>query len=155
MRLGDKTKAIDEPLHHDLRFLDAFGNLDFLFARQQRHLAHLLEIHPHRVIEDVELRFRFFFFFFLGVLLSVFVTVDLGRFDDVDLHPPEPGQDSIELVGVADIGRQRFVQIIEGEIALLLRQLDQLANARLHIGARGWWRHLFGRIRVGAIECLG
>ena len=50
-------------------FLDPLGNLHFLLARQQRHLAHLLEIHPHRVIENVELRFRLFFFLFVGSFL--------------------------------------------------------------------------------------
>jgi hypothetical protein len=34
------------------RFLDALGDFDFLLARQQRHLAHLLEVHAHRIVDD-------------------------------------------------------------------------------------------------------
>ena len=35
--------------------LDALGNLDFLLSRQQRDLAHLLEVHPDRIVQDVVL----------------------------------------------------------------------------------------------------
>ena len=36
------------------RRLDALGNFHLLLARQQRHRAHLLEIHPHRVVQRVQ-----------------------------------------------------------------------------------------------------
>ena len=125
---------------------DPLGNLHFLLARQQRHLAHLLEIHPDRVIENIELRFRLFFFLFLGVFLAVLVTVHLGGFDNVDLHPPKPRQDRIELIRIGDLDRQRFVQVVEGEIALFFRELDQLPDARLHIRRRSG-RHDIVRLR--------
>ena len=57
VRLRDKTEAIDVLLHHVFGFLDPLGYLHFLLAGQQRHLPHLLEIHPHRVIENIELGF--------------------------------------------------------------------------------------------------
>ena len=148
VRLGDETKAVDEPLHHDLRLLDSLGNLHLLLARQQRHLAHLLEIHPHRVVENIELRLRLLFFLFLGVFLAVLVTIHLGRFDDVDLHPPEPRQNRVELIRVGHLDGKRFVQVVEGEVALFLRQLDQLADAGLNIGRRRGRHHLI-RLRRG------
>ena len=118
-------------------FLDPLGNLHFLLAGQQRHLAHLLEIHPHRVVENIELRFGLLFLFlFLGIFLAVLVTIDLGRFDDVDLHPAQPGQNGVELIRVGDALGQRLVQVVEREIALFLRQLDQLANAALQFNRR-------------------
>ena len=104
MRVRDETKAIDmTSATIDLGFLDPLGNLHFLLAGQQRHLAHLLEIHPHRIVEDVELRFRLFFLFFFGVFLAVLVTIDLGRFDDVDLQSAQARQDGVELVRVGSL----------------------------------------------------
>ena len=100
-----KPKRLMSRCTIDLRFFDPLGNLHFLLAGQQRHLAHLLEIHPHRVIENIELRFRLFFFLFLGVLLAVLVTVDLGSFDNVDLHPPEPRHDRLDLIRIVDLDR--------------------------------------------------
>ena len=38
------------------RGLDAFGDLYFLFACQQRHLPHLLEIHAHRIVQCIQMR---------------------------------------------------------------------------------------------------
>jgi hypothetical protein len=38
----------------ELGFLDAFGNFHLLFAGEQGDLAHLLQIHAHRVIEHIE-----------------------------------------------------------------------------------------------------
>ena len=72
-----ESEPINVLLHHVLRFLDAFGNLDFLLPGQQRHLAHLLEIHPHRVIERVQpdLCLLFIFFFVVRVFLTVLVAI--------------------------------------------------------------------------------
>ena len=71
-----------------LGFLDPLGNLHFLLAGQQRDLAHLLEIHPDRVVQDIELGFGLFLFLlFVGVFLAVLVTIDVRGIDDVDLHP--------------------------------------------------------------------
>ena len=64
--------------------------------------------------------FWLFFFFLVGILLDVLVTIDLGRFDDVDLHSAQSGQNGVELVRIRDPFRQRLVQIIEGEITLFL-----------------------------------
>jgi hypothetical protein len=154
VRLGDEAEPIDQPLHHDLGLFDPLGNFHFLLAGQQRHLAHLLEIHPHRVVEDVELRLGLLLFLFLGVLLAILVAIDLGRLDDVDLHPAQTRQDCIELIGVADVGRQRFIEIVEREITLFLGELDQLPNAALHIAARSGRQNVFRPGIIRAIQCF-
>ncbi len=130
VRLRHEAETVDVLLHHLFRFFDALGNLHFLLAGEQRHLAHLLEIHPHRIVEDVELRLGLLLLF-VGVFLAVLETIDLRRLDDVDLELAQPHQDVIELVRIGQLLGQRFVEIVESEIALLLGQLDQLANARL------------------------
>ena len=71
----------------------------------------------------------------LGILFAVLVTIDLRGLDDVDLEFAQAHQNQVEFVRVGQVRRQRLVQIVEGEIALFLGQLDQLTNARLR-GAR-------------------
>ena len=143
MRAGDKTESMDVLLHHVFGFLDPFGNFDFLFAGEQRDLTHLLEIHAHGIIENIELRFALLlllFFLLLIVLFPVFVTVDLGCFDDVDLHPAQSREDGVEFIGVGDTFRQGVVQVVEGEVTLFFRELDQLTNAALNFSG-GTRRH--------------
>ena len=54
-----------------LRVFDfAFGDLHFLLAREQGDLAHLLEIHPHGVIQNIEARLVVFLLHF-GLLDAV------------------------------------------------------------------------------------
>ena len=78
---------IDVVLDVDLGVLDALGNLHLLLAGEQGNLAHLLEIHPHRVIKDVEFRLGFFLFLFGVVgLFPVLHAIHLRRLDDFDLH---------------------------------------------------------------------
>ncbi len=52
--LAGKAEAVNDFANFAFGGLDAFGNFHLLFARQQRHLAHLLEIHPHRVVRRVQ-----------------------------------------------------------------------------------------------------
>ena len=64
--LAGEAKTINHRPQFIFRRLDTFGNLHLLFARQQRHQPHLLEIHPHRIVQRVEVAgfnlvlFRFF-----------------------------------------------------------------------------------------------
>ena len=46
----------------------------------------------------------------------------------------------VELVRVGQVGRQRLVEIVEGEVALFFGQLDQFANPRLRVARRRWRR---------------
>jgi hypothetical protein len=116
--------------HLDLGVLDAFGNLDFLLAGEQRDLAHLLEIHADRVVEDVE--------FLVGlevlvvaavvVALLVLVAVHLGGVDDVELHVAEPLHDGLDVVGIDEVVGQDLVDVVVGQVVLLLGELDQFAD---------------------------
>ena len=123
------------PLDLVLGVLDALGNLDLLLARQQRHLAHLLEIHPHRIVQDVQpalllllLRFR---------LLD---PVHLGLVHDLDLQVAQLDIDLVQVLGQDGRVRQRVVDVVVGQVALLLGEPDQLLdllrdiNARLAVG---------------------
>ncbi len=106
--------------------LDALGDLDFLFARQQRDLAHLLEIHAHRVVEDVVLRGTGLLL--LGLLHALLEIVNLIGLEDLDLKVLQNGEDVVDFLLVLDRLRQRFVDVVEGEVALLLGVADELAD---------------------------
>ena len=59
--LGRKSEAIDQALDVGFCFLDALANLDLLFAGEQRHFAHLVHVHPHRVVQYFQPGIFFFF----------------------------------------------------------------------------------------------
>ena len=92
---GDETEAVEMALHARFRVLDALGDFDLLLTRQQRHLAHLLEVHAHRVVEDIEPtgRLAFFvvgFFFLFVVLVVVAFGVRVLFFLEVFVTRPRP-----------------------------------------------------------------
>ena len=116
-----------------LGVLDPLGNLDLLLARQQRHLAHLLEVHAHRIVEDVVLRRARFLL--LGLLLALLVAVDLVRIEDVDLEVLEDGDDVLDVLRIVDALRQGVVDVVEGQVALLLREADEVADLLVDAGA--------------------
>ena len=72
---------------------DAFGDLHLLFARQQRHLAHLLEIHPDRIVQDVQPRLLVFLF-----RLGLLDAVHLRLVDDFDLQVAELDVDLVQFL---------------------------------------------------------
>ena len=132
MRPGGKTKTIDVLLDQMLGLFDPLGNLHFLFAGEQWHLPHLLEIHPHRIVQNFEAAFGFLFFLFLFALFFAFlVPIDLRGFNDVDLHSPELAQDRIEIIRVRQSFGQNVIEIVEGDVTLFLRQFGQFSDAAL------------------------
>jgi hypothetical protein len=113
-------------LRLQLRVLDPLRNLDLLLAGQQRDLAHLLQVHPHRVVEDVVLRGARLLL--LGLLLALLVVLDLVGLEDLDLEVLEDGKDVVDLLLVLDRLGQRLVDVVERQVSLLLGQADQLAD---------------------------
>ncbi len=137
MGVRNKTEPIDLRLHHFFGFLDSFGNFHFLLPSQQRNLAHLPEIHAHRVVENIELGFAFLFlFFFLRLFFPVLVAIHLRRFDNVDLHAAQSRENEIEFISFGNSFGQRLVQIIKCEVPLFFRQLDQFTNTALDFNRR-------------------
>ena len=110
MRARDKAKATDVLLDHPFGFLNSFGYFNFLFPSQQGDLTHLLEIHPHRIVENINLRFRSLIFFVLVcVFFAILIAIHFRRLDNVDLQAAQPRQDHIQFVGVGDTLWQRLV----------------------------------------------
>jgi hypothetical protein len=99
--LGRETESINDGLHRDFGLLDFFANLDFLFAREQGHLAHLVHIHPDRVVQNFQARVLISFFLLrLFGLLGAFGALGLGLIhDDFHVQAAQFGQQNVEVVG--------------------------------------------------------
>jgi len=124
--LGDLGGLEECVLGFGLGSLDAFRDLDFLFTRQQGDLAHLLEVHAYRVVEDVVLRGAGFLF--LGFLLALFVALDLVGLQNLDVEVVEDGEDVVDFVLVFDGVREGFVDVVESEVTLLFGEPDELPD---------------------------
>ena len=83
--LADHQRRAGERLaHRGLSALDALGQLDFAFAREQRHRSHLAQVHAHRIVglvaevlDQVQVGGLF-------ALFQLLVEFDLGLFQDLD-----------------------------------------------------------------------
>ena len=127
---GNETEFVKVVHRPDFRLLDPLGNLHLLLAREQRHLPHLPEIHPDRVVQDVQLLGLVLDDGLTGLLVAgrLFVTVDFARLNDVDLERTQKDEHAFHLLGLINGLRQGLVQIVEGEVTLLAGQLDELAK---------------------------
>jgi hypothetical protein len=112
---------------HDrlLAALDALGDLDLALAGEERHRAHLAQVHADGVVRlvegpggEVELDALF-----LGLLPEL-----LLRVDDLDAHRAEHREDVVQLVRGADLRRQEVVHLLVEEVALLLAHRDELSD---------------------------
>ncbi len=153
--LSDGSRAgADREDHVAQAVLDALGDLDLAFARQELDRAHLAHVHAHRVGGAAELgihgRKRG-----LGLLLDIFIGLRhrrrvggdqqlllVGRLVvDLDAHVAERGDDRFDLLGIDQIVGQVVVDLGIGEEAALLAELDQVLEARAP-GLGVFLRHL-------------
>src|SRR5262249_26283715 len=81
MLLCGESEPLNDSLHFHLSVFNSFGNLDLLFARKQRNLPHLLQIHPNRIIEDIQSTLLVLFFRF-----RLLYPIDLCLVDYFDLE---------------------------------------------------------------------
>ena len=123
MLFRGETEAVNNRLHRDFGFLDFFANLDFLFAREQRHFAHLVHVHPDRVVENFKARvlIRLFLLLRLFGMLGAFGALGFGLIhDDFNVKTAQFGKQCIQIVGT-QIFRQNIVDVIVSDVAVLLR----------------------------------
>ena len=121
--------------------LDALGDGDFALARQQFDRAHLAQIHADGIVgalaglglldfgdgllRDLD---QFVVGLVLGLFLVLFLAVGVLGLGDVDAHVGEHRHDVLDLLGRGGVGRQHFVELIEGHEAALLGLLDHLLD---------------------------
>ena len=138
-------RAFAEARDHRLAAgLDALRNRDFAFAGQQLDRAHLAQIHAHGVVGalaglalldlgdgllgDLD---ELVVGLVLAALVLFLLVAAIVSFGDVDAHVREHGHDVLDLLGRGLVGRQNFVELIEGHEAALLGLLDHLLHCRI------------------------
>ena len=171
---GHKAHRVQAVLQLVLRLLDALGDVDFLLARKQRHLAHLLQVHAHWIVQHVH--FGDFalagnrslirlIHFGLGVRHlgdGHFDRIQFAVFDDAYLHPAQTGDDLVHQIHAHMPVGQGCVQIIIGQMVLILGQPDQFAQLGLHFRGvdviidhyRNRWGGLLWRTPAFATACV-
>ena len=102
------------------------------FARQQRHGAHLAQVHADRVVGLVERAGREIELellgAFAGAVEQLVFAVGLLGVDDLDAGAAERAEQVVELVGRRDVGRQELVDLVVQQIALFLADGDELPH---------------------------
>ncbi len=139
MFLGGEPNAINDLLELIFGRFNPFGNFNFLFASKQRNLAHLLQIHANRIIEDVEPAFIVHFLRFRLLDAIHFSLIDYFHF-----KAPQLDANLVQILRADQIVRKRFVDVSVSEVTLFLRQQHQFFKLRgdFHLvmdgrGARG------------------
>jgi hypothetical protein len=84
--LAGEAETIDNQLDFVFGVFDAFGNLHLLLAVQERHLAHLLEVHAHRVVQNVQPHL-----FLVFVRVRLLDAVHFGLVHDFDFEIAQSG----------------------------------------------------------------
>ena len=128
--LGNGRRAGDRLDDRELAALDALGDGDLALAGEQRHRAHLAEVHADGVVGLVErARREIELGAFLGaVAIEVLVAaVRLVGIDDLDARAAERVEELVEIFRGGDLRRQHLVDLVVEQVALFLADLNQLA----------------------------
>ncbi len=89
-----KTESVNDPACFVFGLLDTLADLHLLVPREQGDLAHLPQVHAHRVVQEVD-----------SVLLCFIVRprprapLHLGGIDHVNVQAAELGEHLVEICG--------------------------------------------------------
>ncbi len=119
--LRDLRRARDRLDDRELALLDALRDRHLALAGEQRHRAHLAQVHADRVVGLVERARREVEVALLAALaLQLVVAVGLLGVDDLDAGAAERAEQIVQLLGRRDVGGQQLVDLVVEEVALLL-----------------------------------
>ncbi len=111
--------------------LDPLGDFDFLLAREQLEVAHLLQVEANRIGRFGE---RIGDHRGLGGLLGLLLGLDRivivavgGRHfvEDLDVHVLEAFERRPQVGGRGDVLRQEVVDLVESQVTLLTPEIDE------------------------------
>ena len=97
------------------------ANLDFLLAGEQGHFAHLVHVHPDRIVQNFQPRV----FFLLG--LSGFGAFDFRLVDDFDVQTAELRIKLIQIFG-RETFRQDVIDVVVSDVAIFMGQVEKRLN---------------------------
>ncbi len=92
----------------ELAALDALGDLDLALAREQRHRAHLAQVHADGIVGLVERAGRQIeldVFAAVGPVEQLVLAVLLLRIDDLDAGVAKRAEQVVQLLGRSDVRR--------------------------------------------------
>ena len=150
--LRGEAEAVNDALHLDLGLFDALANFDFLFAREQRDLAHLVHIHADRVVENFQTRVLVRFLLLRGFGLPGAFGLGLVH-DDFHVETAQFGQQRVQILRT-EIVRQNVIDVVVSDVAVLLREVEQRLDRLGQIHGRltrwaprghGRWAAIFAR----------
>ena len=144
-----ETKGADNPARFPFRRFNALAGFHLLLARQQRRLAHLPQIHPHRIIQNIEAAGLFVF-----VPVARAAPVHLGGINDVNLQGAQLGQHLIQVGRGDEVVGQGIVKIVIGQVALFLGQTQQVFDFLGEVQARLASHRAEGRLGIGEAGVL-
>ena len=124
--LAVKPRPYTRRLMLDFGLFDAFADFDFLLPGEQRHLAHLVHVHPHRIVQDFQPRI----FLFLG--FRRFCPFDFRMVHDFDVEIAQFCVEFIEVLGCQAV-RQHVINIVVSDMTVLLGQMEQGFDGLGHI----------------------
>ena len=120
---GSESEAINGPFKLALGIFDPFGNFDFLLAGEQRDLTHLFQVHPHRIVQDIEPALVLLFLDF-GLLDAIY----FGLINDLDLQTAQLDVNVIKVFGIDHAIWERVVDVVVSKIALFLGEPDKFLD---------------------------
>ena len=130
--LRDRRRAGDRLDDRQLAALDAPRNLDLALAGEQRHRAHLAQVHADGIVRLVQRAGREIELHLLAALGGpvelLFLEIRLLGVDDLDPRAAERIEQVVELVRRGDLGRQQFVDLVVQQIALFFPDGNQLPD---------------------------
>ena len=89
-----------------------------------------MRVHANGVVQNVELAVGLFvlFLFLLSVLAHLLDAVHIRGINNLNFHRTELCDDRLYAVGVIHTLRQSLIEIVVGDVPLLLGQLDEVAD---------------------------
>ena len=123
---NDDRRTRQRLQHAQLAALDALGDFNFAFARQQRNRAHLPQIHADGIVglfqgARREIQLHVLASFDLVELL----VAGLGALEHINPLRANGGQQVLEIVGRMHVVRDQVIHLVVGEITFLFAHIDQ------------------------------
>src|SRR6185436_9664296 len=156
--LGDERRPRDRLDDRQLAPLDAAGDFDFAFAREEGDRAHLAQVHADGVVGLVEGARREIELDLLGAFTRavdrlLVAGVFLIGVDDFDARAAERVEEIVEFFRRGDLGRQQLVDFVVEKVALLLADADQLPDFVVFFFDGQWFSFVRGQDVSSSMRC--
>ena len=124
--LGGEAEAVNDALHLHFGLFNALANFDFLFAGEQGHLAHLVHVHADRVVQNFEAGVLVLLLLLgcSGCLVRSARSASAWSMTISTSRPRSLVSKRVQILGT-EIVRQNVVDVVVGDVAVLLGQVKQ------------------------------